>query len=193
MNPSEAILPLLGGETGGYQLATLTLPVVFQTCLSPIEHFLETNKPDYIIATGLASNRALISLEKVAINHLSARIPDNNGEQPINQTIIPGAPDGLFTDLPLNQIINHCSDQGVKVEISYTAGTYVCNYLMYRLLHLAKDDRNFQSGFIHLPLVKEMNHQAELTLEQLVYSVNTILNGLFCRPSSLNMQAGTIS
>ena len=81
--------------------------------------------------------------------------PDNEGNMPSYEPIIPGGPDGLFTTLPIRDIVDRINKTGIPASLSYTAGTYVCNDTMYRILYHYKDT-HVKAGFIHLPLIPEM-------------------------------------
>jgi pyroglutamyl-peptidase len=143
INPSEELCMFLSEE--GFK--TSILPVTFN-CFSVLKSEIATHSPDIVICTGLAGIRKEITIERIAINLLDARIPDNEGNQPKNQLIQESGSDGIFTNLPLDIL---------DFEISNSAGTYVCNYVMYELLHNFKDQ--LQGGFIHLPLTKELDEE----------------------------------
>ncbi|MBY0518374.1 MAG: hypothetical protein K2P81_15800 [Bacteriovoracaceae bacterium] len=123
----------------------MILPVEFETCFKLIQERIEKLNPDYVIMFGLAKNRMEITLEKIGINWMDARIPDNRGYQPKAKKIVELGPDGIFTRLPIEKMI----EKAGAGKISTTAGEYVCNYLMYRVLEA---NPNLKAGFIHLPI-----------------------------------------
>ena len=114
------------------------------------------HKPDVVICVGQAGGRTAITPEKVAINLMDGRIPDNAGYQPVDVPIRADGPAAYFATLPVKAMVQRMQDAGIPAAVSYTAGTYVCNSLMYTLLFLI--DRKFPSvrgGFIHVPYAME--------------------------------------
>lgn len=149
-NPTGDVLPLL--KPRGINLATATLPVAFQDSSKMLQGLLEQHTPDLTIALGLTGMEGAIKIERVAINVDDARIPDNLGQQPVDQPTIEGGPVGYWSSLPLRKIGALMDRKGVKAQISETAGTYVCNHVFYHLCHL-RETRYPQmtAGFIHIP------------------------------------------
>ena len=116
----------------------------------------EKKKPCAVILVGEAGGRKHITPERVAINVDDARIPDNNGRQPVDRPIVEGAREAYFSTLPVRKIIAAIEAVGVPAQISNSAGTYVCNHVMYRLLHEANTaEEPFLTGFIHVPYCEE--------------------------------------
>ena len=128
INPSQQLVEALS------DVETIVLPVTFKDSFDVLKNKIDEIKPDYVICTGLASIRDEITPERIAINLIEARIPDNSGAQPIGEKIIPDGPDGLFASLPIKNMAKACNDAGVNASVSNTAGTYVCNYLMYQVI-----------------------------------------------------------
>lgn len=147
------------GAAAPYALRGVVLPVTFESAWGRLEAEIREFEPELVIALGLAEDRRVITPEFVAINFVDARIADNDGAQPREEPIVPGAPQAYFSTLPAHRIARGLGAEGFPAEVSYSAGTYVCNYLMYRLLHAlaqapgaagaAGTER--RGGFIHLP------------------------------------------
>ena len=151
-NPSMDAVLALPDICGVFKIEKLILPVTFSGSFQLLEKTIHTTKPDAVICTGAAARRSAISLERVAINIADARIPDNEGYQPTDEKISPQGPAAYFSTLPLRQLLLCLQNAGVPVEISNSAGTYVCNYLLYRLLDfLALKQTSVPAGFIHIP------------------------------------------
>lgn len=132
------------------------LPCAFGESLSLLNNLINAHRPTLVLALGQASGRSSLSVERVAINIDDARIADNLGRQPIDQTIVPGGPAAYFATLPIKAMVQAMRDGGVPAEISQTAGTYVCNHVMYGLLHCLKAlNYGGRGGFIHMPCLPE--------------------------------------
>ncbi len=128
-------------------LVTACLPVTFG---SAIDDLLAEHSPDVVIAVGLAAGRAAITPERVALNLIDARIPDNDGARPIDEPVIPGGPAAYFSGLPVKAMVDRMRTAGLPAEVSQTAGTFVCNEVMYRLMRAA-EGTGIRAGFIHVP------------------------------------------
>ncbi|PIE36532.1 pyroglutamyl-peptidase I [candidate division KSB3 bacterium] len=117
---------------------------------------IEREQPDITLCVGQAGGRFDISIEKVAINLNEARIPDNEGNQPLDETIFPDGATAYFSNLPVKAMTQEICKRHIPASISYSAGTFVCNHLMYGVLYLI--DRmypNMKGGFIHVPYLPE--------------------------------------
>lgn len=157
INPSQLLIEnLASNSTRCDQLAACLLPV--DTVLAPkkiIEQIVYHN-PQFIVCLGQASGRAAISLEKIAINLLDFRIPDNQGHQVQNQEIVrDGSPQHL-SSLPIELLQKILLSSAIPCEISFSAGAYLCNQIFYSMMHhIAINNLNIQAGFIHLPALPE--------------------------------------
>lgn len=136
VNPSwEVVQQLDGTMIAGQTVIARQLPCVFGEALSVLYTAIDALQPRLVIAVGQAGGRVDISLERVAINVDDARIPDNKGQQPIDTPIVAGGPTGWFSTLPIKAIVSALRDRGIPASVSQTAGTFVCNHVMYGLLH----------------------------------------------------------
>jgi len=155
------------------------VPTVFSRAFPTIEKLLDKEKVDYCICLGQAGGREAISIERVAINYVDARIPDNDGNKIIDSKINENGENAYFSSLPLNKIVNALNEEKIVSKISNTAGTYVCNFLFYNLMEYLKAYPETKGGFIHLPFAKEQNQDKfSLPLNQLVKGVETIITTL---------------
>ncbi|MCX7808485.1 MAG: pyroglutamyl-peptidase I, partial [Deltaproteobacteria bacterium] len=126
---------------------------------------IEAIRPLAVIATGQAGGSDSIEIERVAINWIDAKIPDELGQQPIDCPVIPGAPAAYFSTLPLRSIFEHLTKAGIPARLSMSAGTFVCNSLFYHLMHRVHSlSLPILAGFIHVPFVEEQaaHHAARL-------------------------------
>lgn len=128
---------------------TVILPVTFN-CFNEVVKLVEENDYDYILHLGQAGGRNKITFEQIGINLMEATMADNNGFRPKGQPIIKEGEDGIFTTLPISPLVSTLQQKKFPVSISYTAGTYVCNYIMYSSLNYFKGT-NTKVGFIHVP------------------------------------------
>ncbi|KXG74512.1 Pyrrolidone-carboxylate peptidase [Fervidicola ferrireducens] len=169
VNPALEAIKLLPKEINGAQVVVRELPTVFRKSLDVLFSEIEKENPDVVICVGQAGGRFAISVERVAINVDDARIPDNEGNQPIDQPIFPDGENAYFSTLPIKRIVEAIKKEKIPAEVSNTAGTYVCNHVMYGVLYYAsKKKPNMKAGFIHVPYL----------FEQVVDKKNTPAMGL---------------
>ena len=152
VNATMEALSLLPDSVCGHTLIKRTIPVVFGKAVEAVTALVDDLQPEAVICLGQASGRAEVTPERVAINVMDARIPDNAGEQPADAPIREDGPAAYFSTLPVKAMVQAMKEAGVPASLSNTAGTFVCNDLMYGLLdHLARTGRNIPAGFIHIP------------------------------------------
>lgn len=156
VNPAYEAIRLLPDEIGGAQIVKLEVPTVFGKAGEAVKEGIQKYQPDVVICVGQAGGRSGMSVEKVAINFQDARIADNEGNQPIDQVIEEDGQTAYFATVPVKAMVANMRKNGIPAFVSYTAGTFVCNELMYALLYLL--DRNYphiRGGFIHVPYAME--------------------------------------
>jgi len=175
-NPSQELMRRLLQESFSFDLETIVLPVSFEKCFSVLGSKIKSFQPDVIIGTGLANSRSEVTIERVAINTIEARIADNDGVQPQLKAIIDGASDGIFSQLPIHAMVENAKKEHLPAGLSNSAGTYVCNYLMYMIVHYAKN-HHLRGGFIHLPPSKEISEQG-LEMSLIVKTVAKMLRAI---------------
>ncbi len=156
VNPSwEVVKQLDGTMIAGQPVIARQLPCVFGEALSVLYAAIEDLQPRLVIAVGQAGGRVDITVERVAINVDDARIPDNKGQQPIDEPIVANGPAACFSTLPIKAIVSALRQQGIPASVSQTAGTFVCNHVMYGLLHQLQGKSGQKGGFIHIPYQPE--------------------------------------
>lgn len=153
VNPSAQVVMALNGERiGGARVCATVLPCEFDAAIAALRHALATERPDLAIAVGQAGGRARISLERVALNLIDARIADNAGAQPVDVTVIPAAAPAHFTGLPVKAALAALTAAGIPAELSLSAGSYVCNAVFFALMeHASRDVPTLRAGFVHIP------------------------------------------
>jgi pyroglutamyl-peptidase I len=156
LNPAwEAVKNVTAPE--GVELIRKEISVVFGQAIDELLQAVEELRPDAVICVGLAQGRPAITPERVAINVNDARIPDNSGACPVDEPIRADGPAAYFTKLPIKAIVEAVNAAGIKAQVSNTAGTYVCNNIMYGLLYAI--DHQYPGmigGFIHVPASTDM-------------------------------------
>jgi len=169
VNPSQKIVEALFTEKFlGVDLQTLVLPVDHVRAPGIITETIRKDQPDAILAFGLASSRFKIGLERVAINLMDFKIPDNSGTQIVDQLIVEKGPAAYFTTLPARSLLPLLQEEGIPVEISLTAGSYLCNLVFYTMMHeISLQAKPIQAGFIHLPALPEEAAKSDKTLPSL--------------------------
>ncbi|PMQ05762.1 Pyrrolidone-carboxylate peptidase [Dyella sp. AD56] len=152
INPSwEAVRELDGKHIGGHRVVSRLLPTAFADSQRELSLMVDEVRPTILLGVGQAGGRSRLSIERVAINVQDARIPDNAGEQPIDEAILAGGPAAYFSTLPIKAMLKALLTAGLPAEISNTAGTFVCNHVAYLMLHLAAAHRDLRAGFVHIP------------------------------------------
>ena len=176
VNPSWEAVKLLPESIGEYELCKLQIPVVFGLATQTVLEIAAEVRPDVIISVGQAGGRAAVTPERIGINVRDARIADNAGISPKDEPIVPGGPDGLFSTLPVKAMVEAIISAGLPGAISNTAGTFVCNDVLYSLLHRYAGTE-VRCGFIHVPYLPEQGSPS-LTLEQTVQALTAAITAL---------------
>ena len=152
INPALEAVGLVADRIGDVEIVKLVVPTVFGKSVDVVTEKMEAEKPDVVLCIGQAGGRHDLTPERVAINLDDARIPDNEGNQPIDRTICRDGAAAYFSNLPIKAMAAKIREAGLPASVSNTAGTFVCNHLMYGLLdHLARTGRHIPAGFIHIP------------------------------------------
>lgn len=154
INPSWESVKLLPDRIGSFEISKLCIPVIFGDAAKSVIDAARTLDPDIIICIGQAGGRSAITPEFVGINLRHASSPDNAGNLPIDEAIISGGKTAYFSTLPMRKIIDAINDEGIPAAASYSAGTYVCNDVLYTLLAHFENAKT-RAGFIHVPYSTE--------------------------------------
>lgn len=154
VNPSWEAVRLLEDTIGEYRLTKLQLPTVFGRAAALLLEAADRLKPDAVLCVGQAGGRAGITPEVIGINLREARIPDNEGHQPQNEPVIPGGPAAYFATLPVREMVSAMQTGGLPACLSYSAGAFVCNDVLYSVLH-RYDGTAVRAGFVHVPYLPE--------------------------------------
>ena len=167
VNPSWEAVARLPAEISGYTLTKLRLSVAFGEAANAVLRLAEETEYDVILCIGQAGGRQTITPELVGINLRHTSIPDNEGNEPKDQPILPRGDAAYFSTLPVRQMADAISRAGIPSQVSYSAGTYVCNDLLYTLLAHFRGSRT-RGGFIHSPYSTEQGKEPSMDLEQMI-------------------------
>ncbi|HFI0567050.1 TPA: pyroglutamyl-peptidase I [Streptococcus suis] len=155
-NPALETIKSLPKTIAGAEMIIVEVPTVFDKAARVLEEKMAEHEPDAVLCIGQAGGRADLTPERVAINQDDARIPDNEGQQPIDRTIRSDGPAAYFSTLPIKAMVEAIRSAGIPASVSNTAGTFVCNHLMYQALYLAeKQFPKTKAGFLHIPYLPE--------------------------------------
>ena len=175
INPALEAVKLLKDKIGNLEIVKLEVPTVFGKSIDTVREAIERERPDFVLSIGQAGGRAEICPERVAINLDDARIPDNEGNQPIDEPIFPDGENAYFSTLPVKAMVEAIRKEGLPSSLSNSAGTYVCNHLMYGVLYYLDKRPVIKAGFIHVPYIPE---QTKNKKEMPALELSEIVRGL---------------
>ena len=156
LNPALEAIKSLPSEIQGAEVRWLEVPTVFYKSAKILEEEIRIYQPDIVLCIGQAGGRKGLTPERVAINQDDARIQDNEGNQPIDRPIQLDGPPAYFSSLPIKAMVQAIKEEGLPASVSNTAGTFVCNHLMYQVLYLVeKEFPTIKAGFMHIPYMAE--------------------------------------
>lgn len=170
INPAWEAVSRLPDEIGNFRLRKKQIPTVFGVGQRVVE---AAKDADAVLCVGQAGGRACITPEFVAINLRHASICDNEGNQPLDQSVVEGAPTAYFSTLPVRAMAQAIERVGIGAKVSYSAGTFVCNDVLYTLLHTLK----IPCGFIHVPYLPQQAKEGapSMPLEQIVQALKAAI------------------
>ena len=176
LNPAQEAVRMVKENIKGADVVKCYVPVVFGKAIETVYQAMKKENPDVVLLIGQAGGRYEITPERVAINCDDGRIPDNEGNQPVDQPVFADGPAAYFSTLPIKKMVEYMKKANVPAALSNTAGTYVCNHLMYgTLYHIAKEFPNTIGGFMHVPFLHEqvMNKKETPSL-----SIDDVVKGI---------------
>lgn len=179
INPSWEAVKGLEDEIGDYRLVKMEIPTVFKKAAEKIIRCAEEIKPDVILMIGQAGGRRGVTPEVIGINLREARISDNEGNAPQNEPIVENAPAAYFATVPVRRMVQAISSLGIPSALSYSAGAFVCNDVLYSVLHHFRDTK-IKAGFIHVPFLPEQakENAPALPLHEIVRALTAAVSAL---------------
>lgn len=191
INPALEAVKLVG-VVAGVDIIKLEVPTVFGTSVDTVISAIEKHLPDAVLCVGQAGGRTGLTPERVAINIDDARIPDNEGHQPVDRPIAAEGPAAYFSTLPVKAMTAAIRQAGLPSDLSNTAGTFVCNHLMYGVLHhLAKHHPAIRSGFLHVPFLPQQGSPS-LPLEDIARGIEAAITAIRDNGNDIFSIEGTI-
>lgn len=195
INSAHEAVKRLPDEIAGAVIIKLKIPTTFSASGPAVEAAIQDCHPDVVLSIGQAGGRACVTIERVAVNLADARIPDNAGEQPVDQPVREDGPSAYFATIPVKAMAENVRKHGIPCHVSYTAGTYVCNSVMYNVLHSAATKyTGIRAGFIHVPYSDEQasekpygtpSSSVETMAKALEYAIEAIAAGQDAAPESM--------
>ena len=197
INPALEAVKLVADKVGDVNIVKLEVPTVFGKSIVTVIAAIEKEKPDAVLCIGQAGGRYDLTPERVAINLDDASIEDNEGNQPIDTAIFEDGAPAYFSTLPIKAMVAKIQEAGVPASISDTAGTFVCNHLMYGVLYtLAKKYPDVRGGFMHVPfvtsqVVKRSAPAPSLAVEQIVKGIEAAIAAIGENSENIKSAEGT--
>ena len=183
VNPALEAVKSLPSVIHGAEIRWVEIPTVFYQSAEVLEAEIVRYQPDVVLCIGQAGGRAGLTPERVAINQDDARIPDNQGNQPIDTPIRLDGEAAYFSTLPIKAMVQAIKEEGLPASVSNSAGTFVCNHLMYQVLYLAdKKFPNMRAGFMHIPYKTEQvvnkPNTASMNLADIVKGIEAAIGAI---------------
>jgi pyroglutamyl-peptidase len=173
VNPSWMAVERLPEHIGECVLCKLQIPTVFGKATAAVLEIARQFSPDTILCVGQAGSRAAVTPERIGVNIRDARIPDNAGNQPRGEFVDPQGPAAYFSTLPVEAMAQAIRDAGVDATVSNSAGAFVCNDVLYSLLH-HYDGTAVRVGFVHVPYLPEQGAPS-MELAQIVRALEAAI------------------
>nr|WP_253823739.1 pyroglutamyl-peptidase I [Treponema sp. OMZ 906] len=201
INPALETIKRLPDTILGAQIIKLEIPTVVGKSLAKIKEAVEKENPDAVLSIGQAGGRSEITVERVGINIDDCRIPDNEGNQPIDEPVVKGGPAAYFVTVPIKAIVENIKAHNIPASISNTAGTFICNHVCYGVAHLAAArtaaGKPMKSGFIHIPFLPEQAIgkpalTPSMSLETIVSGITHALEAIVEHGSDIKVSGGKI-
>ena len=181
----------------GAKIIKLEIPTVFNKSIEKVKEAMELEKPDIVLCIGQAGGRYDMTVERVAINVDDARIEDNEGNQPIDIPVFEDGENAYFSNLPIKAMVEEIKGQGIPSSISNSAGTFVCNHIMYGVLyHINKTYKNMRGGFIHVPFINEQvldkKNQPYMPVEHITKALEAAIKAAVINNEDIKKSGGAI-
>ena len=182
VNPAWQAVSALPEQVGAWTLVKRQVPVSFRAAPAAVAAAIEAAAPEAVLMIGLAAGRAAVTPERQAVNEKTARIPDNEGDRPQNEPVIPGGPEVLCSTLPVEDMAQAIAAAGVPGRVSEDAGRFVCNALLYSTLYaLEQADAPIPAAFVHVPATPELagaRDMPTLRLEEITAALKAAIEGI---------------
>ena len=197
INPAIESVKRLPDNIAGAEIIKLEIPTVRKKSLEKIEKAINEHNPDVILSIGQAGGRFDISIERIGINLDDFRIPDNEGNQIIDEPVFPDGENSYFVKLPVKAMVQNVQKNNIPASVSYTAGTFVCNHVLYGVLYLIeKKYKGKKSGFIHIPFlpqqVVDKRNMPSMELNTIVKGLTAAIEAIVKNNEDIKEVGGTV-
>lgn len=196
INPAIESVKALPEVINGAEIIKLEIPTVYRKSVEKIEKAVEEHNPDVILAIGQAGGRFDITVERIAMNIDDYRIKDNEGNQPIDEPIQKDGDTAYFASLPIKAMVKAIQDEKIPASISNTAGSFVCNHVMYGILYMI--DKKFpgkRGGFVHIPFLPEQvvdkKNMPSMPKDMIVRGLTAAISAIVDNSSDIKLTGGT--
>lgn len=196
INPAYEAVKAMSDTIGECEIIKMEIPTVFGKSIDILKQTIDTEQPDIVMCIGQAGGRFGITPEYVAINLDEARIEDNEGNQPSDCPINEEGPNAYFTSLPVKAIVKELTENEIPSNVSYTAGTFVCNHIFYGLMDMiAADYPSIRGGFIHVPYLPvqtlDKKNQPFMPQEMITRALELAVKATVLNESDIQLSGGT--
>lgn len=196
INPAIESVKKLPDTIAGATVIKLQVPVVKDDVLKVIEEGIKEHNPDVVLSIGQAGSRPDITVERVGINVDDYGIKDNGGNQPIDEPVAVDGPDAYLCNLPVKAMVANVKKQGIPASVSNTAGTFVCNHVLYGVRHIIETKfPGKRNGFIHIPFLPEQvldkKNMASMSLENIVTALEATIEAIVLTKEDIKSVGGT--
>jgi pyroglutamyl-peptidase len=197
INPAFEVIKKLRDNVKGAEVVKLQIPTAFYSSTNKIVEKLNEVNPDVVLMIGQAGGRFDVTVERVGINIDDARIPDNESHQPIDKAIDERGLPAYFATIPIKAIVQEIKAKNIPASVSNTAGTYVCNHVMYGVLnYIYKNKLNIKGGFIHIPFLLEQvitkPSTPAMSLEIMVEAIEAAMEAIVKHDKDIDITEGTV-
>ena len=198
INPAYEAVKLLPDEIKAAKIIKKEIPTVFKKGPEAVKSAIKEYHPDYVLCIGQAGGRSQVTPEWVGINFQNARIADNEGNTPMQEPIVENGPAAYFTMLPVFRMTEKMKENGIPASVSYTAGTYVCNDVMYSVLYYCHTEfKGIKGGFMHVPFATEqtINHPAGtpgMNLKDIARAIQISIEAILESDTDIQVVSGEI-
>jgi len=180
INPSYEVLKRIGDSFDGVNIIKLKVPTAFYASVEVTVEKIKETHPDVVLSIGQAGGRTEITVERFAVNIDDTSVPDNLGQKPDSKLINVEGDTAYFATIPVKSIVNAMKELGIPASISNSAGTFVCNHLMYGVLnYIHKNNLEIKAGFIHVPYLEEQvlgkPDTPSMPLETMIRAIETAI------------------
>jgi len=183
INPAFEILKILPESIGNCKLTKCELPTSYKESTKAIESLLEAERPDVVLSLGQAGGSFGLVVEKIGVNLRDANAADNDGHRASHEVIYEDGDTAYYSTLPVKAIVKSIRSSNIPATLSYSAGAYVCNNVLYTLLYLSKKRyTNIRCGFIHVPYFPEQiigkRNTFYMTQEEMARGLTTAISAI---------------